>query len=456
MSPQCRCPWPAHRPPPVSPCCCPSPGSTGRAPPYRPQRRRRRRGPRPAAARSGESPLPGPAAPRPAVSAAAPSAPPGAAPCGSTLRRKPAAWPVFWLRSSRRSPEGSDKTAALTPAPAPLILLATSASLSPALMRMSTGWPLAGMKEWGATLHWPSSMRNVPARSAAPTGSSVPEAVACALARLCTSTSKRVGKVPPGAVAETYLLSDDAVLTLFQPVTLANARVLSSSVATSDLSWPNAEILVLTVVACCLSASSGFLSSATNWEMMFLTSRPLLPMPGDEMVAIPNLQVRRALWRPMALSKRRRQAGKPVSSGFAGPGIQRSRARTLWGSWFAWATIAVPACCRIWARDRLAVSAAKSASRMRERDADRFSEVTCRLSIEVSKRDCNAPSLARWLLMKASPASTVFRASVAFLKVVTSRPATSRREEAGAAAVVLKAFVVVAVVEKDLSESSTT
>src|SRR6218665_962641 len=91
--------------------------------------------------------------PSAAVSAAAPSAPPGAAPCGSTLRRKPAAWPVFWLRggggwfggwgaapcgstlrrkpaawpvfwlrSSRRSPEGSDKTAALTPAPAPLIL----------------------------------------------------------------------------------------------------------------------------------------------------------------------------------------------------------------------------------------------------------------------------------------------------------------------------------------------
>ena len=61
----------------------------------------------------------------------------------------------------------------------------------------------------------------------------------------------------------------------------------------------------------------------------------------------------------------------------------------------AWATMAVPACCRICARDRLAVSWAKSASMMRERDADRFSEVICRLAIEVSNRDCKAPSLAR-------------------------------------------------------------
>ena len=65
-----------------------------------------------------------------------------------------------------------------------------------------------------------------------------------------------------------------------------------------------------------------------------------------------------------------------------------SSASTPCGIWLAWATMAVPACCRICVRDRLAVSIAKSASRMREREADRFSEVMFRLAMLVSKRDC--------------------------------------------------------------------
>src|SRR6218665_749476 len=71
--------------------------------------------------------------------------------------------------------------------------------------------------------------------------------------------------------------------------------------------------------------------------------------------------------------------------GLCGLTVHRRRAKTPWPDWFAWATIAVPACCRICLRARFAVSAAKSASRMRERDADRFSEITCRLSIKVFK-----------------------------------------------------------------------
>ena len=56
------------------------------------------------------------------------------------------------------------------------------------------------------------------------------------------------------------------------------------------------------------------------------------------------------------------------------PGHQPcSSLSTLWGCWLAWAIMAVPACCRICVRLRLAVSAAKSASMMRPRAADWFS-----------------------------------------------------------------------------------
>ncbi|MNW05134.1 hypothetical protein D3C71_2013360 [compost metagenome] len=77
--------------------------------------------------------------------------------------------------------------------------------------------------------------------------------------------------------------------------------------------------------------------------------------------------------------------------------------------------------------------------------------------MDVSNRACNAPSLARSPLMNDSAESTVFKASVAFLKVVTSRLATSCKSDAlSAGSVVLNALVVVALVENDFSESSTT
>ena len=71
----------------------------------------------------------------------------------------------------------------------------------------------------------------------------------------------------------------------------------------------------------------------------------------------------------------------------------------------ACATIAVPACCSTWARDRFAVSAAKSASWMRLREADRFSLVVCRFAIVDEKRFWIAPSDARLELTVVSAAS---------------------------------------------------
>ena len=50
------------------------------------------------------------------------------------------------------------------------------------------------------------------------------------------------------------------------------------------------------------------------------------------------------------------------------------------------ASIAVAACCSTWERDREAVSIAKSASRIRLREAVRFSLVDCKLAIVDEKR----------------------------------------------------------------------
>lgn len=53
-----------------------------------------------------------------------------------------------------------------------------------------------------------------------------------------------------------------------------------------DLAWHPLRDHCVDVAAWSFRLSSGFFSSATNWEMMLLTSRPLVPTPGDEMVAI--------------------------------------------------------------------------------------------------------------------------------------------------------------------------
>jgi hypothetical protein len=66
--------------------------------------------------------------------------------------------------------------------------------------------------------------------------------------------------------------------------------------------------------------------------------------------------------------------------------VYRNKASTPCGNWLACATMAVPACCSTCARLRLAVSAAKSASVIRLREAVRFSPVACRLSMVELKR----------------------------------------------------------------------
>ena len=108
---------------------------------------------------------------------------------------------------------------------------------------------------------------------------------------------------------------------------------------------------------------------------------------------------------------------------------------------FACASIAVPACCRIWVRVRFAVSAAKSASRMRLRDADRFSAVVCRLAIADSKRFWYEPSTPRVETTWASAASTTASAEVALVEVVPVSVMALSAENALACVAVVKTSV---------------
>src|SRR6185369_2599972 len=112
--------------------------------------------------------------------------------------------------------------------------------------------------------------------------------------------------------------------------------------------------------------------------------------------------------------------------------------------------MAVPACCRIWPRVRLAVSAAKSVSTIRLRDADRFSVVVLRFEIVDEKRDCRAPKAARCVLTADRAASAILMASWAPSKVVTSSCATDFRVDTEL--VVLRPEPL-SVIENDESES---
>ncbi len=100
---------------------------------------------------------------------------------------------------------------------------------------------------------------------------------------------------------------------------------------------------------------------------------------------------------------------------------QPSSDRTTCGCWLACASTEMPACCTIWLRDSWAVSAAKSASRMRLREADRFSLVVDRLLIVDSKRFWMAPRLARMDDTCSSATSTIsiVRLAVSRLRMST-------------------------------------
>ena len=74
---------------------------------------------------------------------------------------------------------------------------------------------------------------------------------------------------------------------------------------------------------------------------------------------------------------------------------QRSSCRTPWPDWLACASMAVPACCRMFDAVYLTISAAMSVSAMRLLAAARFSAETCSELIVDSKRFWIAPRSAR-------------------------------------------------------------
>ena len=78
----------------------------------------------------------------------------------------------------------------------------------------------------------------------------------------------------------------------------------------------------------------------------------------------------------------------------------------------AWASMDVPACCRIWFLVYSTISDAMSVSRIRDSEATRFSVVTCRFATADSSRFWTAPRLPRVVetaAMAVSTASIVVR-----------------------------------------------
>ena len=75
--------------------------------------------------------------------------------------------------------------------------------------------------------------------------------------------------------------------------------------------------------------------------------------------------------------------------------------------------MAIPDCCRICALVNCAVSCAKSASIIRDREADRFSDVVSELATIESNRDWYEPKVARVLLTVSRAPSIEAIASVA-------------------------------------------
>src|SRR5690606_2142938 len=131
------------------------------------------------------------------------------------------------------------------------------------------------------------------------------------------------------------------------------------------------------------------------------------------------------------------------------PGVcrsdQRRRLSTFCGIWLAWASMAVPACCRICVRDSSAVSLAKSVSMMRLREADRFSEVVCRLATTELKRFWIAPRSARESFTLPRALSMIAMACWAPVKVEMSTSPT-KVSDAGATTVAVPPVMLKVVV----------
>ena len=220
---------------------------------------------------------------RPAPSARLPSA-------SATLSWNPAASPVVLLRSSSRSPDASFNTVAVTPALDPLILLATSASVSVALISRLTASPLPAVNALGSPAQVPVASVSVPAPTGCLVGCNAADMDDWAIARFCTCTLKDVTAAPPTALTDTASALEEVALTPFHPVTLVSLLAASASVDTSDLNWPKVDTLALVSAACCcrpLVFVMGSLTASTDALISPLTSTlPPRPIPIEEKLAM--------------------------------------------------------------------------------------------------------------------------------------------------------------------------
>ena len=88
-----------------------------------------------------------------------------------------------------------------------------------------------------------------------------------------------------------------------------------------------------------------------------------------------------------------------------------SNCRASCGDWFAWASIAAAACCRIWFLVRLDDSEATSTLRIRDSEAEVFSIMVERLLAVDSSRLTEAPNVPRVVFTESNAVS---RAAIAF------------------------------------------
>ena len=128
----------------------------------------------------------------------------------------------------------------MTPALAPLILPAISASVSVEVTATSIEGLVPTAKL--PALHLPVLILSVPSPTA-PAADNASEVDTCALASCETVTLNVVSTVPPMAEAVMSLSLDELAETAFQPVMLDSLPTAPCSVDTSDCSLPNVEIL---------------------------------------------------------------------------------------------------------------------------------------------------------------------------------------------------------------------
>src|SRR5579883_1352501 len=227
---------------------------------------------------------------------------------------------------------------------------------------------------------------------------------------------------PAPAAAVTTLSSLEAACWTSTPLVVLSVRAAVPSAERSPASVPIEDCVAWTAASWFWSSVTGALAAATSWLMIWLVSRPVARPPT---VTNPAL----AMVSPLPDGSGNGRGGARCR---APPAGVRSRypssLSARFGSWFACASTAAPACWSTSLLARFALSAATSASRMRPSASWKFSWATWRFEIAVRSRLSTAPIeprvCATWAMPEVRKASADCAAAcveTAMLPAVTPR-----------------------------------